>query len=83
MGDFLEVTLDGTQVFAVDGTDPNCGTVGYLQQTVDISSYLASTFTLEFHSIVNGGGAGVMNFFVDDVDIEVVVPVELQSLSIE
>lgn len=83
VGDFLEVTLDGTQVYAVDATDPACGVVGYVQQTVDISAFLDSTFTLEFHSIVNGGGAGVMNFFVDDVDIEVVVPVELQSLSIE
>jgi hypothetical protein len=83
VGDFLEVTVDGTQVFAVDGTDANCGTVGYLQQTVDVSSYLGTTFTLEFHSIVSGGGAATMNFFVDDVDIDVVIPVELQSLSVE
>ena len=79
--DFMEVNLDGTQVFVVNGTDPACGSIGYVQQTVDISAYAGQIVDLEFHSIISG--ASDMNFFVDDVDIDLVIPVELQHFEVE
>jgi hypothetical protein len=68
---FLEVTIDGTQVFQMTNTDASCGTVGYVQRTVDISSYAdGGAHALAFHSITQPG-ANVTNFFVDDVSIGV------------
>ena len=64
-GDFMEVTIDATQVFLMTGASPQCGVLGYALQTVDISSYAdGGTHTLAFHSISYGS-----NFFVDDVEI--------------
>jgi len=66
--DFMEVLIDGNQVYVIDGSSPLCGQLGYTQQAVDISAFAdGGTHTLEFHSIVNG--PGTTNFFVDDVSI--------------
>ncbi len=65
--DFLEVTVDGTQVFLVDATSPLCNTVGYQQQTVDLSAYAdGAAHTVAFHSITT---VESINFFVDDASI--------------
>ena len=67
--DFMEVLIDGNQVYLIDGSSPLCGSLGYTQQTVDISAYAdGGNHTLEFHSITSSGG--VTNFFVDDVEID-------------
>ena len=77
--DYLEVLVDSTQVFLVDGTSPLCGVVGYSLQTVDLSAYAdGGSHALEFHSEIFGGAA-VTNFFVDDVAIEVTAPPALCS----
>ena len=50
--DFMEVLIDGSQVFLVRGDDAMCDVVGYRTVTVDISDQVVSnTFDLEFHSI--------------------------------
>ncbi|GAB4581727.1 MAG: hypothetical protein Fur0022_44770 [Anaerolineales bacterium] len=73
--DYLEVLVDGTQVFLVDGTSALCGTVGYSLQTVNLSAYAdGGLHTLEFHSEIFGTNANVTNFFVDDVAIEISGP---------
>lgn len=66
--DFIEVTVDGNQVFLADGSAAFCGTLGYHQETVDISAFAdGNIHTVEFHSTIFG--SGTTNFFVDDVEI--------------
>lgn len=65
--DFMEVTVDGTQVYLVDATSPLCNVVGYTQQSVDLSAYAdGGVHTIVFHSITSGQ---IVNFFVDDASI--------------
>jgi hypothetical protein len=65
--DYMEVTIDGTQVFLVnesDGTGP-----GYFLVQVPLGAFAdGGVHTLEFHSEQFDSGA-VSNFFVDDVAI--------------
>ncbi|NJN54581.1 MAG: hypothetical protein HC804_07380 [Anaerolineae bacterium] len=71
--DYMEVLLDGTQVYLVDGTSALCGVVGYSLQSVDVSAFAdGGVHNLEFHSEIFGGA--VTNFFVDDVSIDVSGP---------
>jgi hypothetical protein len=66
--DFLEVTIDGTQVFLALESDSTG--VGYTLQQVPLGAFADGGFHfIEFHSIITGGGA-FTNFFVDDVSIE-------------
>lgn len=71
--DYLEVNMDGNQVWVTTAADPACGTLGYRQVLVDVSAYAnGAAHTLEFNSEVFGGGN--TNFFVDDVSIDVSGP---------
>jgi Zn-dependent metalloprotease len=69
--DYMEVTIDGNQIFLTDGNSSLCGILGYTQQSVDVSAYAdGGTHTLTFHSEIfatNGGGS---NFFLDDVVLD-------------
>ncbi|MBZ0115251.1 MAG: DUF11 domain-containing protein [Thermoanaerobaculia bacterium] len=68
--DYMEVTIDGTQVFLIDGSDPSCGTLGYHQEVADISGFDdGGMHTLAFHSEIFGNNGGGTNFFLDDVEI--------------
>jgi len=68
--DYLEVLIDGTQVFVTDGSSPLCGNLGYTQQTVDVTAFAdGGTHTLEFHSEIFAVNEGGSNFFVDDVSL--------------
>jgi hypothetical protein len=70
--DYLEVTIDGTQVYFVDGGSAMCGNLGYVQQFVDIGAYAdGGAHTLEFHSEIFANNGSGSNFFVDDVAIDV------------
>lgn len=64
--DFMEVLLDGNQVF-----EHTCGDgliAPYAEQTFDVSSFAdGGTYTLEFTSTTGGGAPS--NFFVDDVSL--------------
>ncbi len=70
--DFMQATVDGTQVFFVDGSSPTCGVLGYATQTIDLLAAGFSggaSYTLCFESeifAVNGGGT---NFFLDNVQV--------------
>ncbi len=65
--DFMEITVDATQVYRVDATSPLCNVVGYTQQSVDLSAYAdGGSHSIAFHSITSGQ---IVNFFVDDVSI--------------
>jgi hypothetical protein len=69
--DYMEVTIDGTQVFLTDGSSPLCGSLGYTLQVVDVSAFAdGGVHTLEFHSEVFASNGGNSNFFVDDVTLD-------------
>jgi hypothetical protein len=71
--DFLEVTIDGNQIYlAMESDGPY---VGYLPVSVPLGGFAdGGVHTLEFHSIISGddgsGGAAFTNFFVDLISIE-------------
>ncbi len=68
--DFLEVLIDGNQVFISDGASALCGVLGYALQSVDITGFDdGGVHTLEFHSIIFAANGGGSNFFVDDICI--------------
>ncbi|HNS03001.1 MAG TPA: S8 family serine peptidase, partial [Anaerolineae bacterium] len=67
--DYLEVNMDGTQLWTTTAADPACGTLGYRQVTLDVSAYAdGGAHTLEFNSEIFGSGN--TNFFVDDVMLD-------------
>ena len=66
--DFLEVRVDGNQVWIIYASNPYCGNFGYSPINIDLSKYADGGFHLiEFHSITYG--PDVTNFFVDDVQL--------------
>jgi hypothetical protein len=68
--DFMEVLVDGTPVYFVDGADAACGTIGYDLVSVDISAYAdGGSHTIEFRSETYSVNTGVTNFFLDDVSL--------------
>ena len=68
--DYLEVNMDGTQLWSTNGAAPECGTLGYRQVTVDVGAYAnGAAHTLEFNSEIFGTGGALSNFFLDDVEI--------------
>jgi len=69
--DFLEVTVDGTQVFLVDGSMA-AQYQPYTLVQVDLSAYAdGAAHTLVFHGYTNSGAGAATNFFVDDVSVGV------------
>ena len=68
--DYLELSIDGTQVFFIDGADPACGTLGHAKQSVDISAYADDgTHNLQFYSESFTVNNFSTNFFVDNLAI--------------
>ena len=66
--DYLEVTLDGTQLWQTTGDAPECGTTSYRQILLDVSAYAdGGAHTLEFHSEVFS--SDITNFALDDVSL--------------
>lgn len=80
--DWGEVYVDGTVVFQHCGTGYTAPTA-WVQQVVDLTPYVGSTVTIEFHQMASG----VVNYsgwYMDDLEVSgTPVPVELQSFSIE
>lgn len=69
--DFMELTIDGSQVFVINGASGLCGASSYSQQVVDISAWAdGNAHTVRFHSTIFGNNGGGSNFWVDDVSIE-------------
>jgi len=74
--DYMEVLIDGSQVFYVDGANPACGVVGYALQTVDLSAYAdGNVHEIRFHSENFATNGGISNFFVDDVALNITADV--------
>lgn len=66
--DYLEVLVDGTQVWLTTAADPACGVLGYRQITLDLGAYAdGGAHTVTFRSVATGAGSS--NFFVDDVTL--------------
>lgn len=65
--DFVEISIDGTPVWTIDGTSPLCGEDGYTSQVADISAFADDgSHDLEIHS---ESGAGISNFFFDEFSL--------------
>ena len=68
--DYLEVLVDGSQEFLINGSSSLCGNLGYTTQSVDISTYAdGASHTVEFHSESFAVNQDVSNFFVDVVSV--------------
>jgi hypothetical protein len=68
--DYLEVTIDGTQVWVTTGSGGTCGALGYVEQTVDVSAFANDgVHVITFNSEKFAGH--ISNFFVDDVSLDV------------
>ena len=66
--DYLEVLVDGTQLWLTTAADPACGVLGYRQITLDLGAYAdGGAHTVTFNSVTIG--SGISNFFVDDVTL--------------
>jgi len=68
--DYVELTIDGNQVWSLDGGSALCGSLGYTMQTVSLAGYDdGASHTLAFHSECFGNSGGGSNFFIDDVSM--------------
>lgn len=66
--DFLNVTVDGNNVYSVNGSSTLCGLLGYTNQTVDLSAYAdGNPHTITFTSTTFSINGGQSNFFIDDI----------------
>lgn len=73
--DYMEVLIDGTQIFLTTGASSLCGQSGYTLQSIDISAFADNgTHSLEFHSEIFANNGTGSNFFVDDVSINEEAP---------
>lgn len=69
--DFLQVRVDGQQVYQTTGANTICGATGYLLQTVNLSAFAdGNPHLIEFYSTTFAANGGVTNFFVDDIVLE-------------
>jgi len=66
--DIFEVTMDGQLIYATDGADLACGTVGYQLESIDVSAFAdGGQHTLQFKGDTVALFFGATNFMVDDV----------------
>lgn len=69
--DYLEVLVDGVQVYEVDGGSPLCGDANYALQQINLDAYAdGGSHTLVFHSEIFTNNTSYSNFFLDDVAIQ-------------
>jgi len=67
--DFVRAQIDGNTVWEATGAHPQCNSIGYVQQNVDISPFAdGGLHTLTFTSTISGSPIG-SNFFIDDISI--------------
>lgn len=67
--DFVRVQIDGITVWEATGAHAQCNTVGYTQQTADISAFDdGGSHILNIVSTISGNPNGT-NFFIDDVSV--------------
>lgn len=67
--DYLEVTVDGAQLWVTTAADPACSTPAYRQVTVDVSAFAdGAPHDLTFSSEISGPVS--TNFFLDDVALD-------------
>jgi hypothetical protein len=73
--DYLEVTVDGNQVFIATGADAGCDSTTYVTKTVNVSGYAnGQAHTISLHSETFAVGAASTSFFVDNVVLKITCP---------
>lgn len=67
-GDFIRLTVGGTELWRRDATSAECGAAGYTLANVDISALAGATQIVRFES-TSGTAATNTNFHIDDVSL--------------
>ena len=68
--DYMEVLVDGNQVYVVDGTSSLCGDSAYSELKINLDAYAdGGSHTLVFYSETFANNNSNSNFFLDDVAI--------------
>ncbi len=79
--DFVRVQIDGNTVWEATGAHAQCDTVGYTQQTADISAFDdGASHILNIVSTISGNPTG-SNFFIDDVSVAARAPATIGPTS--
>ena len=66
-GNYMALSIDDTEIWRTDGSDPACGVTGYRMIEVDVSDFAdGDTHEIMFDSVTLGSG----NFFLDDVELQ-------------
>ena len=69
--DFVRLLVGGTEVWRRDATSPGCNTVGYTNQSVDVSAFATGVSrVIRFESTISGVTNG-SNFFIDNATLNV------------
>lgn len=73
-GDVFDIIIDGTDtIFHSSGdaaTNPLCGVVGYVLQTINLTAYAdGNAHLLDLHGVTTSPNGNVTNFMVDDVSV--------------
>ena len=70
--DFVRLLVGGTEVWRRDATSPGCNTVGYTNQSVNVSAFATgASQVVRFESTITGAGGQGSNFFIDNVTLNV------------
>ena len=68
--DTFTVSIDGQMLFFRDGSDVDCGLIGYTKQSIDVSAFGdGNNHTLEFEGVNEAAFFGPTNFMVDDITL--------------
>jgi hypothetical protein len=67
--DFVRLLVSGTEVWRRDATAANCNTVGYVNQTVNVSAFATGAAQMIRFESVQSGVGGPTNFFIDNVNL--------------
>jgi uncharacterized repeat protein (TIGR01451 family) len=67
--DFVRLLVGGTEVWRRDATAANCNTVGYVNQSVDVSAFATGAAQMVRFESTQSGVGGPTNFFIDNVSL--------------
>ena len=82
--DFLKVAVDADTLYTVNGSNINCGDLGYQLQNVNLDAYADGLpHTIKFIASVYGLNGGATSFFVDDISLLVCLGMGISENSLD
>jgi len=68
--DYVEILIDDQPQLVIDGSNPRCGIIGYVSQSLDISAHADDReHEIKFYSETFSSNGGVSSFFIDAVGL--------------